>query len=606
MSSIFRQLIKLLIIPIFTYIPFHLHGQEIVKITDFGVNPGDTINITPVLRKALQASAGKENSIIVFPNGDYHFYPESSNKIGVGLFLNGINNLTIDGDGSMFIFHGEMQIVSIFNCNELVLKNFKVDWDKPLTCQGMVIEVQSDYIDIGIENDQYPYLIEDSIFYLNPGGKRIKPRGNHVNLYDKMTGELLKESDDKNFKDFLSNNAAEIKPGVVRFFKDDSFEPVPGTILTFSASDYIATGISIIESKRIKLKDITIHYALGDGIAAARSEDISLENVDVLANKKKDRVFSSIGNASHFISCSGKVVVSECTHTGAGGYFMKLHGEYIPVDTILNRNFVISSRFRDLKPEDEIWFVSKDNYQRIGSGIIRQKQPIIRNNRISLAGFLFKDGLPEYLQQGDLLESKKWSPEVRINNCTLTKSNRSGGIMINTPGKILIEDNYFSTTGSAIILDGNLDSLYESGACNDVVIRNNIFENCLPYQCNIQEDDNWGKGVISISPKLTVNQSDSLPYHKNLLIIRNNFRLDCSPLLYANLAGTITFTENEIQPGINYSRRSAKIPFLSFNSCRNISIIDNLIDRKYRQKKVEIINMDPSDLSVEGFEILKN
>ena len=82
--------------------------------------------------------------------------------------------------------------------------------------------------------------------------------------------------------------------------------------------------------------------------------------------------------------------------------------------------------------------------------------------------------LPEAVIPGDALENLTWTPEVIIKN-SFFGSNRARGILMSTPGKVVIENNVFESSGSAILIPGDANGWYESGAVTDVLIRNNVF-----------------------------------------------------------------------------------------------------------------------------------
>ncbi len=584
---------------LFQLLTFHSFSQEYVRITDFGVNPDDTVNVVPAFNKALRSCAGKEDPVLLFPEGTYHFRKESAREVEPGMLLNGIQNITIDGEGSEFVFHGKMQVVSMYNCRNIILKNFSVDWQNPFISQGELLETGDNYIDVGIDREQYPYVIEGNSFLLNPAGEKIQPVSAELFVYDEKTKVYTVEGSTH----IKTTKVKEIKPGIVRFYGSLNKKPKPGSKVKFLAVDYIATGISIVESKDILLKDIIIHHALGDGIASARSENITLNNANVLINKDKDRIFSVLGNATHFISCRGNINISECKHTGTGGFFTKIHGEYVSIDSVPGSNVVTSSQFYSIRPGESVWFVESDTYQRTGSGIIRHKQPIVRNNRIEAAGIMFSEAVPGNLDRNDFLESKEWIPRVRINNCNIPQNNKSGGINVNIPGSVIIEENHFRNVAPAILINGSPDSLKESGACDDVTIRNNKFEECLVIWQNSSEINNSEQALISILPDLKPLEAGYQPFHKNILIENNIFRTSSLAVLNCSLTTDLIIKGNRIEVTENCEPDARKDPFFYFNACQDIIVKDNEIHKHYQSKSLKIKNMNTTQIQAEGFKI---
>ncbi|MFH1268636.1 MAG: hypothetical protein ABIK89_23165 [Planctomycetota bacterium] len=74
-------------------------------------------------------------------------------------------------------------------------------------------------------------------------------------------------------------------------------------------------------------------------------------------------------------------------------------------------------------------------------------------------------------------------------------------ILLTTPEKTVIEKNYFRTAGTAILIEGDTSFWYESGANTDVVVRNNVFEDCLTSGGSGPGiRGQWGNAIISITP----------------------------------------------------------------------------------------------------------
>lgn len=58
----------------------------------------------------------------------------------MGIALEDMKNLTIDGQGSEFVFYGRMIPVSLLRSENCVLKNFSIDFEQPHIAQVQVVE----------------------------------------------------------------------------------------------------------------------------------------------------------------------------------------------------------------------------------------------------------------------------------------------------------------------------------------------------------------------------------------------------------------------------------------------------------------------------------
>lgn len=53
----------------------------------------------------------------------------------------------IDGNGSELIFHGHLQPFTLDGCENITLRNFTIDWEKPIVSECRVIGKSCDYLD---------------------------------------------------------------------------------------------------------------------------------------------------------------------------------------------------------------------------------------------------------------------------------------------------------------------------------------------------------------------------------------------------------------------------------------------------------------------------
>ena len=50
----------------------------------------------------------------------------------------------------------------------------------------------------------------------------------------------------------------------------------------------------------------------------------------------------------------------------------------------------------------------------------------------------FQDDLPQFLCPGHVVENMSWTPDLTVGTCTV-RNNRARGLLISTPGKVLVE-----------------------------------------------------------------------------------------------------------------------------------------------------------------------
>ena len=92
--------------------------------------------------KKINAEYREGDSIVIrFYPGTYHFHEKGAaikeyyisnhdqdNPKKVGISLEGMKHLTLDGGGASFVFHGRMLPISLLHSENCVLKNFSIDY----------------------------------------------------------------------------------------------------------------------------------------------------------------------------------------------------------------------------------------------------------------------------------------------------------------------------------------------------------------------------------------------------------------------------------------------------------------------------------------------
>jgi hypothetical protein len=570
-----------------------------ISITELGYVPGSRKNVIPMVKTALK-QCGNADAIIVFPRGRYDFWQDLSiltSRFSIGLPLENMKNITIDGDSSEFVFHGNMQIANVLKSENITLKNFSVDWDFPFMYQGVYLDATDEYIELQFDRQQYRYVIENEKFFLTGEGWKAEPTG-YFDLFDRDTKEILDQSHDGNNAHLFTAKAVEVAPGVVSFYGKPNIKPPKGTYTNLMAGRYMTVGINISESKDVYLKDLTIYHALSHGVVGSRSENITMDNASMTVNAKKGRVTSVIADASHFLNNRGLIKIINCAHTGAMDDFVNVHGTYSKIDSIVDRHTVITSRLNGV-PGDELWFVDPAICQRSEARTIKSIDRIDGRS----ARIVFNSPLPDAVRAGNYMENKTWTPELEIRNCKILKQNRARGILVTTPKKVVIEDNYFRSAGTAILIEGDMDHWFESGANRDVTIRNNLFDNCLTSGCITGNRWEWGEAIITITPSHRPQTDKAEPYHQNIKIENNVFKTFDIPLLHAISVKGLTFRKNEIIRTYTFEPYLWQKTSFRLDGCRNVVITDNKIDKEYTTRTVEATHMKKADVQLEEFSL---
>jgi polygalacturonase len=170
---------------------------------------------------------------------------------------------------------------------------------------------------------------------------------------------------------------------------------------------------------------------------------------------------------------------------------------------------------------------------------------------------------------------------------------------VTTPEDVVIENNYFRTAGTAILLEGDTDHWFESGANTNVRIHNNVFEDCLTSGNKNGSRWEWGDAVITITPSHRPSDEKTEPYHRHVVIRNNVFKVFDAPLVRARSVRGLQFIENTvIKTDVCTPYTWQKSAFL-LDGCRETLIRDNRIDDRYTTRDILIEHMRKSDVKAD-------
>jgi len=578
----------------------------VINVADFGLKPGSKENAIPAIIKALDECKKHPNSTLKFEKGRYDFlidpahtreYFESNttndDPKNLAILIEGFTGLTLDGNGSEFIFHGAIQPITIDNSENITIQNVNIDWNIPLTAQAKILATSPRNIDLEIDTTQFPYEITSGKLIFKGENWKAEPNG----FMEYVAGKHLIAAgtgDEGCIRgDWNKTSYEELKPGMVRMKGEFTRTPAVGNYLILRHSKRDHAGIFIQESTQVKLENLNVYHCAGLGVLAQFSRNLDYKNVRFMPNEAKNRYFSGHDDGFHVSNCAGKVTITNCEFGGLMDDPINVHGTSVKIiekisDQKLKCRFMHeqSTGMTWGHPNDTIGYLENENMQTLGKGTLKSFEKLNRDE------FLveFNNSVPAEIVAGDAFENLIWSPDVTIQNC-IFNSCRARGLLISTPGKVIIDRNEFESSGSAILIAGDANGWYESGAVTDVTISNNTFKDaCLTsmYQ--------FCKGIISIDP--IIPKLDSLKaYHRNITIEQNTFMAFDYPVLYALSVDGIRFNRNKITRSHAFEPFHVRKHCLTFEACSNVEVKGNVFEGDVLASDISFEKMDPKQIN---------
>ena len=534
----------------------------------FGIYPGAE-NLSSKLEQALlnirkQVDEG-DKVVLKFDKGRYDFYAADAPKREyyvsnhdqdqpklIGICLENWNNLTLDGRGADFIFHGRMLPLALVNSKNCTLKNFSIDFAKPHIAQ---VEVVNNDAEKGITFTVAPWvdyrILPDKSF--EGYGEGWSARYSWGIAFDGATRHIVYNTSDIGFN---LSELSEVGPRtyLAPHWKDQRLPS--GTVVALRTYGRPTPGIFLDHDVDTKLKNVKVHYAEGMGLIAQRCTNIDLCKFSVCLRGKDDpRYFTTQADATHFSQCKGKINSCCGLYEGMMDDAINVHGVYLKVRERIDNHTLRCAYehgqawgFAWGDPGDSICFIKANTMDHVdGVNYIRTISPADKPTVKGAKEFIisFTKPVPEevnnHITYG--IENLSWTPEIVFRK-NLVRNNRARGALFSSPRKTVCEKNVFDhTSGTAILLCGDCNGWYESGAVRDLVIRKNKFINALTSMFQ------FTNAVISIYPEIPSLKGQTHYFHggkKGSIRIENNefYHFD-APLLYAKSVDGLVWKNNK-------------------------------------------------------------
>jgi len=474
---------------------------------------------------------------------------DQTNPKKVAFYYENLHNVVIDGKGQNLVFHGTILPFVVKNCSNLTLRNFSIDFATPHLRQLHITEV--DTLNNSIKAQLYPqgnYKIENEKLYFTGEDYQEMPFGGMVFSPDK---HLAYRRADVSFSPTKIVALAPNEFYIEGMGKSPYLQVGERFVLrTYSRP---TPAIFVTESKNITLENITVHNVQGMGLLAQLTENMTLDKFRVAIEEGSERFFTTQADATHFSACKGKIRLVNGLYEGMADDAINVHGTYLKVITREN-DYTIKAQY--MHPQswgflwgnkgDQVQFVAAKTMETIGDKTykIHQIKAVDKPTEVGAKIFeiTFDKPLPAEVNPDTScgIENLTCTPKVLFKN-NIVRNNRARGALFSTPKKVVCSNNLFDHThGAAILLCGDCNGWYETGACRNVSIKNNRFVNALT--ANYQ----FTNAIISIYPEIPNLEAQQKYFHSNIRIEDNVFETFDEPILYAKSVENLIYRNNKI------------------------------------------------------------
>ena len=555
--------------------------MKTLRLSDCGILPNT--DITSSLCALLEQN--KENTEFVFEDADYYFSPETAMRVDyrisnsdvtphrvLAILMKHMKNCVLQGNGARLWIAGHMQVFTLDHCESVKLENFTINWKKPLVAEGTVVAKNGMDVDVFVDPQTFPHVYENGNLKFNVGADEWYEFNKWSIVFEPHSLRAR-----RGVADVFFHTVEAIGGYVYRMKLHRDADIRVGDLLNMRHNARIHAGIFSEKCSDITVENITFYSCGGLGCLSQFCHNMTYRGVHFLADTNSGRRVSSGRDDGMHVTCnSGTVTITECCFHALMDDPINVHGCCVTSDEVVDER-TLRCRYRHdqacgflywAEEGNEISFISRDSMETIGTACAESY--MLEDHMTFL--LRFDSPLPR-----EILDKAKQGDALALDNLTHTAAftctnNRFGscrarGILVSTPRPVRISGNYFESSGSAILVAGDSNYWFESGACHDVEISRNVFTDaCLGsiYQ--------FCDGVISICPVVPRPDADK-PYHKNVRITDNVFDTVGAPVLAAFSCEDLTFSGNRIFKSPScHTDETAQIK-LSY--CNNVSVANN-------------------------------
>lgn len=418
--------------------------------------PGVYTLTSPLARQTMAAAIG----------GEYGENPEGTMfrpdfPFSVGLSFSGHEGTTLEAYGVTLLVDGFMEPLSLDHCHNVTLLGLTIDHLRKPYSRGVIED--SVLRDPASGSGSIVVRFDDT-FPVNE--HTIMPRYCTYDFHTHRFGLDMRMTSraylgDQRFRIEMTQMPAASLAGQ-EFYVWHSFHFRPAILLE--------------EASRLTLRDVTIHSQPGMGVVGHHCDDILLERLRVVPAHGEH--MSTNTDATHFVSCKGRLIFRDCAFEGHGDDATNVHTFYHDIRLLENGEIQgsVSVPTHSLKPDfpdpgDEMQLVDKKTL--LPRGSFR----VLRVERAESCYTAALDApLPPDAPQQCYLANLTRSPAVVFEGCTA--ENHWARAVLLKCRSALVQNCLFRGSVLQAIHVAAEEWWHEGVACENIVIRKNRFVDC--------------------------------------------------------------------------------------------------------------------------------
>lgn len=105
-----------------------------------------------------------------------------------------LRNVRVEGNGSLFLFHGKVVPLLVMDSENVSINRLSVDYERSWCTEARVVKTDDRFTEVEIDKKAYPYEIRNNRFVFQ--GKGWEEGMGHCMAFEKGTGHIIANTSD--------------------------------------------------------------------------------------------------------------------------------------------------------------------------------------------------------------------------------------------------------------------------------------------------------------------------------------------------------------------------------------------------------------------------
>lgn len=392
--------------------------------------------------------------------------------------------LHLDGGGATLSFTERLFPFVLQDCEDVVLENFTIDFTFPRYAVAEVVRADESGLTLQVDPEHFPFRVENGCLSFQSGSEWRSTAQKKFFLapLDGLSGCVFLVAGDT--EDPLRNLPAALLRTDARLLDVNLIELVyrpgspranlfEGQRIVVSHDENRENDLFFLERCRnVTLRNIRILRGAGMGVVGQLCHDLTLENLRIEADPARDEPLSITADAFHFIHCSGKLEIRDCTVRDTLDDAANIHGIYTQASQVDGARAVVRLGHHEqyglnpYLPGDCIMVLSEQG--ETGRLHVRSAELVDNGTAIAIE---FEENAEALLQPGNYLDNPDRMPMIFLENNQFLNCPR---VLLGSPQHTVVRGNRLQLHG-AVTMTGGIDYWFESGMSRDACIEDNDF-----------------------------------------------------------------------------------------------------------------------------------